>query len=346
MKRRVGIMGGGSAGLQLAYSLKDEFEVTVFHHRSADQVRQGRILSTQVHFGGTLERECRFHMPEWDSAPPIHHIHLTIGDQKLFVGKLVRMASSVDQRWAYARGMMDLAEKGVDFRLKRVYRDELESLAGEFDLLVDATGKSGPLAPFPVLEEWTPFQRPQRKCIVGYFKGVKLNEPPGVGVTVLPGVGEMFEIPALTERGPVDILFIEAVPDGVLDAFKGVKTTEAFTERMENVTRRFFPEIHGRIAPGEFGLVDENAYLQVALTPAIRRPYLSVNGTPVIGCGDSVFLNDPITGQGSNVSSYCAEQLYETLITYQVAEWDEQVGQTYWERSQPFVRAVTEWTLP
>jgi flavin-dependent dehydrogenase len=69
-----------------------------------------------------------------------------------------------------------------------------------------------------------------------------------------------------------------------------------------------------------------------------------LDDTLVLGCGDSVILADPITGQGCNTASYCAEQLFETLITHKESLWDENVGIEYWGRTRPYVTAVTEWT--
>ncbi|MBX9971423.1 styrene monooxygenase/indole monooxygenase family protein [Cytobacillus firmus] len=344
MRKKICIIGSGTAGIQLAYSLKAEFDVTVIHSNSSDKIRNGRIMSTQVHFGSTRTRENRFKMPKWEDKTLLKSIHITIGNQKLFIGKLKEPALSVDQRFYFSYCLKDLEDKGVPFRLLRVNKDQLESLADEFDLMIDCTGKSGPLFPFPLEKELSPFQVPQRKCIVGYFLGVKPNNPLGVSVTVLPEIGEMFEIPAITEHGPVTILFIMAIPDRELDVFKEIKHGKEFTNQMKNVTRKYFQDIHERIEQDIFALSDDNAFLQVAIKPRIRKPYATFKNKLVVGCGDSVFLNDPITGQGCNLSSYCAEQLYETLIQYRNSNWDIQLGETYWDRTKTFVKEVTEWT--
>ncbi|NOU71297.1 styrene monooxygenase [Paenibacillus sp. LMG 31458] len=344
MKKRIGIIGSGAAGLQLAYSLKNDFDVTLHHFEEQDEVRRGRIRSTQVHFRTTLDRENRFQMLEMDKAPSIKSVHFNMGQQKLFVGRLRGEATSVDQRMAFSKAMDDLTQQGVRMRKARVLSNEIKTLAESYDILIDATGKSGPLLPFPVEAELTPFHTPQRKCIVGYFKGVASVHPEGVSITVLPGAGEMFEIPALTEQGTVTILFIEAVPEGPLDAFKGVRSAQEFEERMKCILVEHFPGIYERVDLDRFSLVDEAAYLQTAITPFIRRPYLMLNGTLVLGCGDSVFLADPITGQGCNTASYCAEQLFETLMAHKESPWDEKVGIEYWSRIRPYLTAVTEWT--
>ncbi|WP_163139648.1 styrene monooxygenase/indole monooxygenase family protein [Bacillus sp. 22-7] len=344
MKKKICIIGSGTAGLQLAYSLKEEFDVTVIHSNSSDKIRNGRIMSTQVHFGSTRTRENRFKMPKWEDKTLLKSIHMTIGNQKLFVGRLKEPALSVDQRFYFSHCLKDLENQGVSFRLIRVNKDQLESLADEFDLTIDCSGKSGPLFPFPIEKQLSPIQVPQRKCIVGYFLGVKPNDPPGVSVTVLPEIGEMFEIPAMTEQGPVTILFIMAVPGRELDVFKEIKDVKEFTNQMKNITQMYFQDIHDRIQQNIFALSDDKAFLNVAIKPVIRKPYVIFKNKIVVGCGDSVFLNDPITGQGCNLSSICAEQLYETLIQYKNSIWDIRIGETYWDRTKTVVKEVTEWT--
>lgn len=344
LKRRIGIIGSGTAGLQLAYALKEEFDVTVIHHRSPDQIKNGRIMSTQVHFGATRMRESRFAMPIWDEQTLIESIHISIGNQKLFAGMLKEPALSVDQRLYFYSCMENLEKKGVSFRLKKVVKENIEALTNEFDLVIDCTGKSGPLMSFPIEKELSPFRTPQRKCIVGYFLGIKQNTPQGIGVTVLPELGEMFEIPAITEHGPVTIVFIMAIPNSDIDIFQGIKDAKEFTLKMRTTTQNFFPDIYKRIEEKKFALCDEHGFLQIAVTPIIRKPYLTVKNKLVVGCGDSVFLNDPITGQGCNLSSYCAEKLYETLIEYKDSTWNTEVGESYWNRSKQFVKEVAEWT--
>lgn len=344
LKKRICIIGSGVAGLHLAYALRNDFDITVIERQSPDQIRRGRIMSTQVHFGPTRNRETRFNVPKWGEQPFIESIHITIGNQKLFVGKLKDPASSVDQRLYYSYSINDLIEKGVSFRLEKVDRESVEVLINEFDLVIDCTGKNGPLLPFSIEEDLSPFKTPQRKCIVGYFKGIKANTPLGVGVTVLPELGEVFEIPAVTEHGPATIMFIMAIPNSDLDVFKGIKSADEFTLKMRSTAQQFFPEIYNRIDEKNFALCDEKSFLQTALTPIIRKPYLMVKNKLVVGCGDSVFLNDPITGQGCNLSSYCAEQLYETLMEYKNSNWDVETGESYWNRTKQYVKEVTEWT--
>ncbi|UOK56523.1 styrene monooxygenase [Bacillus sp. OVS6] len=344
MKRRICIVGTGTAGLHLAYALKKEFDVTVISHRTAEQIRNGRIQSTQVHFGSTIERERRFSMPKWSEHTRIESIHMTIGQQKLFAGMLAEPALSVDQRFYFSHCLEELIERKVPVLFKKINNENLGELIEEFDLVIDCTGKNGPLFPFPIEKDFSPFQTPQRKCIVGYFRGIKPLTPQGINVTILPGEGEMFEIPALTDQGPVTILFIMAIQEKRLDIFKAIRSSDEFTLKIRTVLQSFFPEIASRIVEESFALNDEKGFLQTAITPVIRKPYTIIQNKLAVGCGDSVFLNDPITGQGCNLSSYCAEKLYETLIEFKDEPWNSQLGESYWDKTKPLVKQVTEWT--
>lgn len=344
MKRRICIVGTGTAGLHLAYALKKEFDVTVISHRTAEQIRNGRIQSTQVHFGSTIERERRFSMPKWSEHTRIESIHMTIGQQKLFAGTLAEPALSVDQRFYFSHCLEELIERKVPVLFKKINNENLNELIEEFDLVIDCTGKKGPLFPFPIEKDFSPFQTPQRKCIVGYFRGIKPLTPQGINVTILPGEGEMFEIPALTDQGPVTILFIMAIQEKSLDIFKAIRSPDEFTLKIRTVLHSFFPEIASRIVEESFALNDEKGFLQTAITPVIRKPYTIIQNKLAVGCGDSVFLNDPITGQGCNLSSYCAEKLFETLIEFKDKPWNSQLGESYWNKTKPVVKQVTEWT--
>lgn len=75
---------------------------------------------------------------------------------------------------------------------------------------------------------------------------------------------------------------------------------------MLEVVKTYFPAVHERTNRQEFRLCDDQGYMQIAIKPVVRKPYLLVDGKLILGCGDSVVLNDPITGQGSNTTSYCA----------------------------------------
>jgi Styrene monooxygenase A putative substrate binding domain len=346
MKKKIAILGCGTTGIHLAYELLSErrFEVTIFTPQSSDEVRTGRIRSTQVHFSSTIAREHRYHMPEWPNVQELSAVHISVGGQTLFAGPLDKPAYSVDQRLYFSECMRDLEQQGVRFVYQKVSFDELSRLVEQFDLVEDCTGRFGPVAPFPVDVTLSPISSPLRKCNVGYFLGVKTAEPVGIIAHIIPSEGELFEIPALTEHGPVTILFVEAVPGGKLDVFDKTQHEHDFCSIILDLTESFFPEIHERIHVPQFRLCDDGAYLRVAIRPKVHTPYCAVNGKWVVGCGDSVVLNDPIAGQGDNTCSYMSEELFFALMEDIDSTWGESTFKRYWEKTKPYVKHVISWS--
>lgn len=342
MKKRICIIGSGTAGLNLAYALRENFEVTILHHRSAEDIKNGRIMSTQIQPKKTIRNY--FDLEKWNDQTLIQNLHMNIGNENLFVANFKESALSVDQRFYFFHEMKALSKQDVSFDLNKVSNKEIKEIINDFDLVIDCSGKQGPIFPFPIEEDLSPFDKPQRKCIVGYFLGVERKKPIGVNVTILPELGQIIEIPAITEYGPVTIFYISVIPKSRLDVFKGIKNADEFTNKMKEVVQEFFPEIQSRMDEKEFRLCDEKGFLQIAFTPVIRKPYLTIKDKLVIGCGDSVSLNDPITGQGCNVIAYCVEQLAQTLNEHKESQWDERIGEVYWDKINQFVKEVSEWT--
>lgn len=119
MKKSIAIVGSGTAGLQLAYALKDDFDITIFESRTPDQIQNGRIMSSQVHSPSTKEREKYLGMPKWGTPQQqLECVNVLMGDQKLFTGYLEKPGMSVDQRLYYSDCMRDLEQKGVTLRNK------------------------------------------------------------------------------------------------------------------------------------------------------------------------------------------------------------------------------------
>ena len=54
--RKILIVGAGQAGLQLALGLQSKgYEVTLMSNRTADEIRNGRVMSTQCMFDTALQ---------------------------------------------------------------------------------------------------------------------------------------------------------------------------------------------------------------------------------------------------------------------------------------------------
>src|SRR5260370_36898520 len=70
--RKIAIVGGGQSGLQLALSLlKNNYEVTVVSSRTAEQIFNGRVTSSQFMLRGSLQNECNLGINFWEKQGPV-----------------------------------------------------------------------------------------------------------------------------------------------------------------------------------------------------------------------------------------------------------------------------------
>jgi hypothetical protein len=143
-----------------------------------------------------------------------------------------------------------------------------------------------------------------------------------VRCNLVPGVGELIVIPALTTTGPCDILFWEGVPGGPLDVFEGVKDPQRILELTLDHMRRFTPWEYERAAAVE--LTDAGGTLTGRFAPTVRRPVAQLpSGGLVLGVADVVVANDPVTGQGSNSAAKCAAVYLASILAHGERPFDE-----------------------
>jgi 2-polyprenyl-6-methoxyphenol hydroxylase-like FAD-dependent oxidoreductase len=70
--RKIAIVGGGQAGLQLALGLlKNNYEVTIVSDRTAEQIFNGRVTSSQFMFHNSLQNERDLGINFWERECPV-----------------------------------------------------------------------------------------------------------------------------------------------------------------------------------------------------------------------------------------------------------------------------------
>ncbi len=310
-RRRVAVVGGGQAGLQLALGLTGAgYAVTLATDRDADALERGTVRSTQCMFDAALRTERRLGLDAWQSsAPQIHALEVTIagvdGTKALeFTAPLRSPAQSVDQRLKLPRWLRELEALHGAVRVGDASLERLEELADDHELVVIASGQ-GPLSQiFERDGTHSPYDRPQRALAVAYVNGVPRGD--AVRITIVPEVGELFAMPCLTLSGPCEILFLEGVPGGPFDAFDPIRSAHEHLECMKGLLREHVPWEAEHVARAR--VTDAQATLSGRLTPVVRRPVSRLpSGRPVLGLADAVVLNDPITGQGSNTAAKSAD---------------------------------------
>ncbi|MEV4437139.1 styrene monooxygenase/indole monooxygenase family protein [Streptomyces sp. NPDC049585] len=324
--RRIAIVGAGQAGLQLALGLQAAggYEVTVVAARTPEQIRGGRVLSTQLMYGPALILERRLGLNLWDGqAPPIEGIQLNPTDPpgtrspgRSVTARLESPAQSVDQRVKTARWLELFAERGGRVEYRQPAAEDLAALAAAHELTVLATGH-GPLAEvFGRDERHSPHAHPQRVLACLYLHGVRPDAglPPSfLRMYAFPGTGEFFVLPALTGSGPCRILLWEGNPGGPFDCWGNVSGPGEALERSLHLLRTYAPWEYELCAGAE--PTDAGALLTGSLTPVVRHPVAEVApGSHVLGMADAVVLNDPLTGQGSNNAARCADRYLQSVL--------------------------------
>ena len=352
--RKILVVGAGQAGLQIALGLQSQgYEVTLMSNRTADEVRSGRVMSTQCMFHTALQHERDLQLNFWESqAPRIEGVGVSVAAPDSsravdWVGKLDGFAQSVDQRVKMAGWMETFAQRGGQLVIHGAAVSDLDYFSRTYDLVLVAAGKGELVSMFERDAARSPYDAPQRALAVAYVHGMGVRpehpEFDAVRCNLVPGVGELFVMPTLTTSGRADILFWEGVPGGPLDVFKGIKDPSEHLALTLELMEKFTPWEYARATKVE--LTDAGGTLSGRYAPTVRKPIGRLpGGGLVLGVADVVVANDPITGQGSNSASKCAASYLSSIVSHGDKPFDEAWMQStfdgYWETAQH----TTKWT--
>ncbi|PBC85046.1 2-polyprenyl-6-methoxyphenol hydroxylase [Streptomyces sp. 2224.1] len=359
--RKILVVGAGQSGLQLALGLQTQgYEVTLMSNRTADEIRAGRVMSTQCMFHTALQHERDLQINFWESqAPRIEGLGVSVaapgshespeGSQRAidWVGMLDGYAQSVDQRVKMAGWMETFAQRGGQLVIHGAAVSDLDFFASRYDLTLVSAGKGELVSMFGRDASRSPYDTPQRALAVSYVHGMgprpEHPEFEAVRCNLVPGVGELFVMPTYTTSGRADILFWEGIPGGPLDAFQGVKDPNEHLALTLELMEKFLPWEYARATKVE--LTDANGTLAGRYAPTVRNPIGRLpSGGLVLGVADVVVANDPITGQGSNSASKCAASYLASIVEHGDrpfdGEWMQSTFERYWDTAQH----VTKWT--
>ncbi|MFE7427349.1 MULTISPECIES: styrene monooxygenase/indole monooxygenase family protein [unclassified Streptomyces] len=352
--RRILIVGAGQSGLQLALGLQSKgYEVTLMSNRTADEIRSGRVMSTQCMFHTALQYERDYQLNFWESqAPRIEGLGLSVAAPDSsravdWVGKLDGFAQSVDQRVKMAGWMETFAQRGGQLVIHGAAVSDLDYFSRTYDLVLVSAGKGELVSMFARDASRSPFDAPQRALSVAYVHGMgprpEHPEFDAVRCNLVPGVGELFVMPTLTTSGRADILFWEGVPGGPIDVFQGIKDPSEHLAKTLELLERYLPWEYARATKVE--LTDANGTLAGRYAPTVRNPIGRLpGGGLVLGVADVVVANDPITGQGSNSASKCANSYLDSILEHGDRPFDETWMQATFDRYWETAQHVVKWT--
>ncbi|MGQ4615854.1 styrene monooxygenase/indole monooxygenase family protein [Nocardia sp. R7R-8] len=350
--RTITIVGAGQAGLQLGIGLLDAgYDVRLVSNRSAEQIANGRVTSSQVIFGAGRAREKALGLDFWKDAPSMEGIAVTVPDGQggkaiSWTSRLDLPAQSIDQRVKMPRWMEEFTARGGQLEIRDAAIDDLEEYARSSDLVVIAAGKGAIAELFERDEARSAFDTPQRILSLAYLKDVAPPDPYSNSTftyNIVPGVGEYFVPPALTTTGPCHIAVLSALPGGPMDVFKGVTDPREHLEGIRKILNEFLPWEAERIRDAE--LTDDLGVLAGGFTPVIRKPIgVLPSGATVLGLADVIVLNDPITGQGANNASKSAASYLASILEHGDRPFDDEFKTSTFNRFWDYGKYVTEWT--
>ncbi|WP_405806127.1 FAD-binding oxidoreductase [Streptomyces sp. NBC_00210] len=352
--RKILIVGAGQSGLQLALGLQSQgYEVTLMSNRTADEIRAGRVMSTQCMFDTALQHERDLGINFWESqAPRIEGLGVSVAAPDAsrpidWVGKLEGYAQSVDQRVKMAGWMETFAQRGGQLVIHGAAVSDLDFFSRTYDLVMVSAGKGELVSMFGRDASRSPYDAPQRALAVSYVHGLgprpEHPEYDAVRCNLVPGVGELFVMPTFTTTGRADILFWEGIPGGPLDVFQGVKDPAEHLSLTLELMEKFTPWEYARATKVE--LTDAGATLAGRYAPTVRKPIGRLpGGGLVLGVADVVVANDPITGQGSNSASKCAAAYLASITEHGDRPFDEAWMQATFDRYWDTAQHVTKWT--
>jgi 2-polyprenyl-6-methoxyphenol hydroxylase-like FAD-dependent oxidoreductase len=319
----IGIIGAGTAGLQLALLLQQNgIDATLYAERTSDAVRKGRLPNTVIHHYRTRARDRTLGVNHWDETGVDidGHWHYVPGEQPLsFPGYFEGPSLGVDYRLYHAALLEDFENRGGRVIYGAVNVDDIGALGSQHDLLVVCTGRGGFGNLFPPLAGRSPFTAPARSICAGLYTGVSHDSDKHyVTLSLAPPHGEFIEAPMQTFGGNVSVILFESLPGGdfeVIARTPQADDLEAHNSAVLELVRKYNPVIYERIDPKAFGVVSPKDILQGAVTPTVRQSHARLDdGTYAIALGDAHVTIDPVCGLGANAASWAAFTLGEAIL--------------------------------
>lgn len=351
--RKIAIIGGGQAGMPVAFGLLDQgYDITIYTNRTPDQIRAGRVMSSQCMFANALDVERRLGINFWEEqCPPVEGIGFALPDPHQpdtkavdWSGRLDRIAQATDQRIKMPFWLEEFERRGGTVIYEDVGVPELERISQTHELTLLAAGKGDVVRLFERDASRSPYDKPQRALALTYIHGLEPTpEYSRVSFNFIPGVGEYFVFPSLTLSGPCDIMVFEGVPNGPLDRFRDAQSPQEHFERSVSFLQEYLPWEADRARHCE--LTDAQGYLAGSFAPTVRKPVITLpSGNLVLGMGDAVVVNDPITGQGSNNAAKCAQVYLDQILAQGALPFDRTWMESTFEKYWDYANRVVSWT--
>ena len=363
--RKITIVGAGQSGMMVAVGLvRKGYDVTVVSDRTPEEIRNGRVTSSQGMQATPIAYEREMGLRLWEDiyqpweglefnvlspqdGSKLSSFAQRIGPQN---GKPDWLVDSIDQRVKMPAWIYRFEELGGKMLYETADLEALDRYAAESELVLVASGKGEIGKLLERDDEKSVYDKPQRALGLAYVRGMEPIQTRDHGVinrgltwNAVPGVGEYFVCNALTTSGECDIMIFEAIPGGPADVLDMRDGPEQYLKNCVDVLKKFYPHEAERCQNLE--LTDDLGILSGRFPPTIRKPLMQLPGGGLaMGIADAVCLNDPLTGQGSCNAAKFAKVVYDAVLNRVHepfdGEWMQEVFDTFWKQAE----AVVQWT--
>ncbi|GAA1283593.1 styrene monooxygenase/indole monooxygenase family protein [Saccharothrix xinjiangensis] len=328
-----------------AAMLRAGWRVSLCSDRTVEDLLADRGRPTACLFGDQVEYEAELGLDFWPEAPRMRRIHLDLctGDRGVAFAvdaPLRKPALAVDQRLKFSRGLREVGGRGAAVTVGAVTEADLEDLAASHDLVVVTAGNRALTSLFEPDPVRCVHTEPQRKLFMvnvhGYDLGARPEHREGV-FSFLPGTVEVFWVPFHDrDVGESRSIVLEAAPGGRADRFCGVTSADEGLAVLKGLVDELLPHESAFLRPAR--PTNPVTWIKGEVLPVVRRPVAVLpSGRHVLGLGDAVVLNDPLTGQGANNATRMARFFAEELVAFDgpyTAGWLTERFDEWWERGR------------
>ncbi|QFZ17085.1 styrene monooxygenase/indole monooxygenase family protein [Saccharothrix syringae] len=325
--------------------LRAGWRVSLCSDREAEDFLADRGRPTACLFGDQVEYEAELGLDFWPEAPRMRRIHLDLATDDGAVAFAVdaplrKPALAVDQRLKFWRGLRELRGRGARVTVGRVTGADLEELAATHDLVVVTAGHRSLTGLFERDPARCVHTEPQRRLFMvnvhGYDTAARPEHEEGV-FSFLPGTVEVFWVPFHDKDvGESRSIVLEAAPGGRADRFCRVTTADEGLAVLKELVDELLPHESAFLGPAR--ATSPVTWIKGEVTPVVRRPVgVLPSGRHVLGLGDAVVLNDPLTGQGANNATRMARFFADELTAFDgpyTPEWLAGRFDEWWERGR------------
>ncbi|RNL86085.1 styrene monooxygenase/indole monooxygenase family protein [Halostreptopolyspora alba] len=330
--RKILIVGGGQAGLQLGLTLlRHTYDVTLMTARTADEVRNGRATSNQIQFPSSLQYEHEYGLNFTDTVPE----YVTTWQNRFaggagvpgyqWSGRFSREpgALCVDERLKMSEWQRMFEERGGRVIIHPVTSSDLDAMTRMFDLVVVAAGHSGLAEMFPANPTHELSNVSANGVMLAY---VRVDEDTGTGlgeVHMLPEVGYFVVMPAISVTGPCKLIYLCGPATGPLGSWPDrIRPTEHLALILRTLQEHDV-EQYERFRDAE--LADPRAVAVDYSQPVVRHPVATLpSGGKVMGLGDTVLVTQPNMAQEVNNAYKSAEITLTNILEHGDRPFDEE----------------------